>query len=207
MRSGAEYIGATSRPDVYDVICGDDAYESMTSYMADNDGRETVVVPASAFDAFNIDTRVRGVSVHDGSAFDDQLEFGAQRLPRPEDVVGATLQDHKVGVGYITSNTKDFPVHDIQVLRPYIPAPVGTDNWGTIGVATRGAFGHMLDDGRTTMDPRFTTPVQSADVRGNGIFGFPSVTVSNAFGLWGQTGKAPPASAWGEPSYSWSTEL
>eukprot|EP00899_Mesostigma_viride_P007323 jgi/Mesvir1/16592/Mv10127-RA.1 len=194
-----EYIGVTSRPDVYDTICGDEAYQSLTSSMADTLGTETVVVPSSAYDVFNIDTRARGMGLDYGSTFDSQMQFGADRLPRPEDVVGATLDDHKVGVGFITSNSKDFPVQDIQVLRPYIPAPVSTDNWGTIGIATRGAFGQMITDNTFLMDPRFTLPTQSIDLGGGGIYGYPTVTSASSMGIWGEAGSTASANVWGAP--------
>eukprot|EP00899_Mesostigma_viride_P012928 jgi/Mesvir1/21636/Mv04058-RA.1 len=202
MSTSDEYIGVTSRPDVYDTICGDEAYQSLTSAMSDAMGTETVVVPSSAYDVFNIDTRIKGMGLSYGSTFDNQMAFGAERLPRPEDVVGATLDDHKVGVGFITSNSKDFPVQDIQVLRPYIPAPVSTDNWGTIGLATRGAFGQMLTDGTLLMDPRFTLPSQAMDMSGGGIYGFPTVLSAAPLGIWGEAGSAPSTNVWGAPGSS-----
>eukprot|EP00899_Mesostigma_viride_P009146 jgi/Mesvir1/18232/Mv09511-RA.1 len=170
--------------------------------MADTLGTETVIVPSSAYDVFNIDTRARGMGLNYGSTFDDQMAFGAERLPKPEDVVGATLDDHKVGVGFITSNSKDFPVQDIQVLRPYIPAPVNTDNWGTIGLATKGAFGQMITDGTLLMDPRYTLPTQAMDFMGGGIYGFPTVSSASSLGIWGKTGFTASTNVWGAPGSS-----
>eukprot|EP00899_Mesostigma_viride_P026040 jgi/Mesvir1/6620/Mv16271-RA.1 len=188
MNRSDEYIGVTSRPEVYDTICGDEAFQSLTSSMADTLGTESVIIPSSAYDVFNIDTKARGMGLDYGSTFDSQMAFGAERLPQPADVVGATLDDHKVGVGFITSNAKDFPVQDIQMLRPYIPAPVGTSNWGTIGLATRGAFGQMLTDGTLLMDPRYTLPTQAVDMSGGGIYGFPAVAPASSMGIWGRRG-------------------
>eukprot|EP00899_Mesostigma_viride_P009545 jgi/Mesvir1/18592/Mv17101-RA.1 len=202
MSTSDEYIGVTSRPDVYDTICGDEAYQSLTSSMANTLGTETVIVPVGAYDVYNLDTQTRAMGLSYGSTFEDQLAFGAERLPKPEDVVGATLEDHKVGVGYITSNSKDFPVQDIQILRPYIPAPVGLDNWGTIGLATRGAFGQMFTNGTTMMDPRYTLPTQTADMYGTGIYGFPSVSASSMIGVWGESGMPPATNVWGAPGAS-----
>eukprot|EP00899_Mesostigma_viride_P004363 jgi/Mesvir1/13928/Mv16049-RA.1 len=134
--SSEEYVGVLSRPEVFDGICGDEAFQSLQSAMNGNMGTATTLIPASQYDLkFGMDTRQREYLLNHGSTFEDQLAFGSERLPAPADVVGATLDDYKVGVGYITSNSKDFPVSDIQTLRPYIPAPVSTDNWGSIGVS------------------------------------------------------------------------
>eukprot|EP00899_Mesostigma_viride_P015734 jgi/Mesvir1/24161/Mv10878-RA.1 len=200
---GDEYIGVTSRPEVFDTICGDEAFQALNSAFSAEVGTETMVVPAESYDMmFNLDTRVRGAGLSFGSTFDEQLQFGTERLPRPEDVVGATLDDHKVGVGFITSNSKDFPVTDIQTLRPYIPAPVTVDGWGSIGVATKGAFGQMITDNTFLMDPRFTWPTQGIDVHSTGIYGFPEVSTASSLGVWGESGAAPRNNLWGAPGSS-----
>eukprot|EP00899_Mesostigma_viride_P000363 jgi/Mesvir1/10327/Mv04476-RA.1 len=137
-----EYVGVTSRPEIFDTICGDEAFQALNSSFAADAGTATMIVPAESYDMmFNLDTRVRGAGLSYGSTFEDQLSFGTERLPKPEDVVGATLDDHKVGVGFITSNTKDFPVTDIQTLRPYIPAPISVDGWGPSGSRPRARSG------------------------------------------------------------------
>eukprot|EP00899_Mesostigma_viride_P001247 jgi/Mesvir1/11122/Mv06261-RA.1 len=198
-----EYVGVTSRPEIFDTICGDEAFQALNSSFAADAGTATMIVPAESYDMmFNLDTRVRGAGLSYGSTFEDQLSFGTERLPKPEDVVGATLDDHKVGVGFITSNTKDFPVTDIQTLRPYIPAPISVDGWGSIGVATKGAFGQMITDNTFLMDPRFTWPMQGIDVQSNGIYGFPEVSAASSLGVWGESGAPPRNNLWGGPGSS-----
>eukprot|EP00899_Mesostigma_viride_P008321 jgi/Mesvir1/17490/Mv08758-RA.1 len=141
--SSEEYVGVLSRPEVFDGICGDEAFQSLQSALNGNLGTASSIIPASQYDLkFGMDTRQREYLLNHGSTFEDQLAFGSERLPAPADVVGATLDDYKVGVGYITSNSKDFPVSDIQTLRPYIPAPpTGNSIFGFPEVADTAAFG------------------------------------------------------------------
>eukprot|EP00899_Mesostigma_viride_P000496 jgi/Mesvir1/10447/Mv12078-RA.1 len=102
-----EYVGVTSRPEIFDTICGDEAFQALNSSFAADAGTATMIVPAESYDMmFNLDTRVRGAGLSYGSTFEDQLSFGTERLPKPEDVVGATLDDHKGAFGQmITDNT------------------------------------------------------------------------------------------------------
>eukprot|EP00899_Mesostigma_viride_P003026 jgi/Mesvir1/12724/Mv22473-RA.1 len=130
---------------------------------------------------------------------DAYVDSGKDDYVGPADVVGATLDDYKVGVGYVTSNNKDMPVTGIQTLRPYIPNPATLDGWGSIGVATRGAFGRLgtSDTSSLYLDPRYQEVDYGSVSRT--VFGFPEIADTASMGVYGESSLPAKTSLWGQP--------